>query len=110
MATSSSRREFLTRFIKPVAEAAGSVGGSPASLPEGVNILLKNESCIAWGRGVCNRCEEACPEDAIFFVGMMNPRLLEPRCTWCGLCVPVCPVDAIVIRPEAIPDLEAEGT
>lgn len=69
-------------------------------LPEGRDILLDPASCIAWGRGLCDRCERACPERAIIFVGMMNPRIHFDRCTLCGDCAPACPEDAIVLRPR----------
>ncbi len=109
MSFNGSRRKFLTRFIKPVTETVTQAkeDQSPA-LPDGVNILLKKDLCIAWGRGLCDRCNRVCPENALFFVGLMNPRIIDSRCTWCNLCVPVCPVDAIVVRPEAIPELETE--
>ena len=95
MAVNRSRRDFLTRFVKPVMQAKKA---SPA-FPDGVDIILLKEKCIAWGRGICDRCERVCPEMALLFVGMMNPRVIESRCTLCNLCVPVCPVDAIAIRP-----------
>jgi len=104
----SSRRDFLTRFIKPVTKAAAQAEENSPALPDGVNILLKTELCIAWGRGICDRCERVCAENAILFVGMMNPKILEARCTLCNLCAPVCPVDAIEVRPEAIPELHLE--
>jgi ferredoxin len=102
VAVDRSRRDFLTRLIKPVVQAES----IPPELPDGVNILLSKEKCIAWGRGICDRCERVCPENAVYFVGMMNPRVIETRCTYCNLCVPVCPVDAIVLRPEMIPERE----
>ncbi|MCP4571400.1 MAG: 4Fe-4S dicluster domain-containing protein [bacterium] len=69
-------------------------------LPAGQDILLDPAECVAWGRGLCDRCEKACPEQAIVFVGMMNPRIYHQRCTLCGDCGPVCPTDAIVLRPR----------
>ena len=69
-------------------------------LPAGRDIHLDRAECIAWGRGLCDLCEKACPEQAIIFVGMMNPRIHHQRCTLCGDCGPVCPTDAIVLRPH----------
>lgn len=69
-------------------------------LPPDQDIHLDSEACIAWGRGICVSCEHVCPERAIVFVGMMNPRLHLARCTLCGDCVPVCPTDAIVMRND----------
>ena len=51
-----------------------------------------------------HRCEDACEEHALFFVGLMNPRVLTDRCTLCADCVPVCPTAAITVRDtEKIP-------
>jgi len=88
--------------VKPVVQAKSAL---PA-LPDGVDILLLTDKCIAWGKGICDRCERVCTEDALLFVGMMNPRVIEARCTYCDLCVPACPVDAIVMRPGMTPERE----
>ncbi len=101
-----SRREFLTRFIKPVTQAKTT---SPA-FPDGVNILLLKDQCIAWGRGICDRCNHVCQPHALLFVGLMNPRVMQSRCTYCNLCVEACPVDAIVLRPGIIQESEDQPT
>ena len=101
--SSLSRREFLTGLFKP---GPGSAGPQVPDLPDGVDIALSRHDCVAWGRGICDRCEKACPEEAVYFVGMMNPRIIGSRCTFCGLCVPACPVAAIVMRPPADPERE----
>jgi len=68
--------------------------------PIAAEIELDRQLCVAWGRGICNDCVEPCPEDAILMVGLMHPRVIEDRCTRCGLCVPACPQGAIRIRPK----------
>ncbi len=106
MTFNSSRRNFLARFINPVKKVEAKEDENSLALPDGVNIVLKTDICIAWGRGLCDKCERVCPENALLFVGMMNPKIIHSRCTLCNLCVPVCPVEAIEIRPEALQELE----
>jgi|GEM_PF-2677478 len=93
-----SRRDLFRVFLNP---GIGDKSARRAALPDGVDILLDKEACTAWGRGICTRCREACGENAIYFAGMMNPRVLAHRCTLCGDCVPVCPQDAITVRDGA---------
>jgi len=92
-----SRRDLLRGLVSP---SYWDERHAARRLPPGQDILLDQDDCIAWGRGLCDRCEVACPEQAILFVGMMNPRIHGGRCTLCGDCVPVCPTDAIVLRPR----------
>ena len=49
----------------------------------------------------CHLCLPACPVDAI--VGSLHQRhvVLTNACTGCGLCLPVCPVQCITIHPRA---------
>jgi len=103
---SYTRRELLQRIFKPAFWTGSSSGPVPEqSAPEfvqGQDILLQRNLCIAWGKGVCDRCDGVCPDDAIIFVGMLHPRIIPGRCTLCGNCVPICPTEAIAIRPGAV--------
>ncbi len=98
---SLSRRDVLRGMVSP---SYWNERRAEQRLPEGQDILLDKEMCIAWGRGLCDRCERVCPEQAIIFVGMMNPRVHPGRCTLCGDCAPVCPTEAIVLRPQPSPN------
>jgi ferredoxin len=102
-----NRRDLLKGFLK---SDFWDKPRKPAVLPDGVDILLDKDACIAWGKGICTLCQDACSEHALFFVGMMNPRVLTDRCTLCADCVPVCPTAAIIVRTEKIPDQTGENS
>ena len=95
-----SRRDLFRGFLKP---DVWDKSPKRTALPDGVDILRDKDACIAWGKGICTRCQDVCEEHALFFVGMMNPRVLTSRCTLCGDCVPVCPTNAIIMRDPAQP-------
>lgn len=59
-----------------------------------------NENCI---RCKFTDCVEVCPVDC-FYVGQ-NMIVIDPdECIDCGLCVPECPIEAIV--PDTVPGSE----
>jgi len=98
-----TRRELLKGIFKPAYWKGADSEPAPVpalpEFPDGQDIVLQQELCIAWGKGVCDKCDAACDENAILFVGMLHPRLILQRCTLCGDCIPVCPTRAIAIRP-----------
>ena len=40
----------------------------------------------------------ACPTDAIVGSNKFMHTVVEPHCTGCELCIPVCPVDCIALE------------
>ncbi len=60
-------------------------------------IHLDFNTCLAWNGTICQSCEDACPEEAIFFNNMKNPNIRKDVCTSCGFCILVCPVGSIQI-------------
>ncbi len=49
----------------------------------------------------CALCLPACPVDAIIGAPRFMHTVIEAQCTGCGLCIPPCPVDCIELKPPA---------
>ena len=49
----------------------------------------------------CTLCIPACPVDAIVGAQQFTHTIIESECTGCELCLPPCPVDCIVLIPVA---------
>jgi len=47
----------------------------------------------------CALCLPACPVDAIVGAPRLMHTVIEAQCTGCELCLPPCPVDCIELRP-----------
>ena len=54
--------------------------------------------CLSWQKTMCFSCKDACMDDAIEFLGLFRPEILYDKCTSCGLCVGVCPTNAIKVE------------
>jgi len=59
---------------------------------------LSTKSCIAWNSVVCYSCADVCDVRAIKFFGMFKPTVNIESCTGCGMCLHVCPSNAIHMR------------
>jgi len=52
-------------------------------------------ACMAWHQSLCNSCLDACEPRAILFLGLFRPEIETDTCIGCGMCVGICPSDAI---------------
>lgn len=76
--------------------------------PDNIPWLLKaviDDSCITYQGVICRSCAEQCDARAIVF-GLVagcvpRPELTDSKCTGCGACVSICPVNAISITTPA---------
>jgi len=55
----------------------------------------------------CALCLPACPVDAIVGAARFTHTVIESDCTGCKLCIAPCPVDCIVMRPPTTPAARA---
>jgi len=57
-------------------------------------------SCMAWHQSLCNSCLDACEPRAILFLGLFRPHIEMDACNGCGMCIGICPSNAIAIKRE----------
>ncbi len=63
-----------------------------------VEMIINMQKCLAWNKTVCFSCQDICEENAIEYKGLFNPLINLDKCTSCGFCIGVCPVDAIATK------------
>lgn len=70
-----------------------------------------NAQCFPMQGIECRSCAEACEVNAISFAFGANrlatPQLSAEACTGCGVCLSICPADAIAITTISPPDRSA---
>lgn len=61
---------------------------------------ISQSRCIAWQGGFCQRCLDECPpaQEAIALQDFEKPAVDEERCSGCGACEHICPVEPAAIR------------
>jgi Na+-translocating ferredoxin:NAD+ oxidoreductase subunit B len=68
--------------------------------PEFGSVAIAGVAVVDEARCIgCALCLPACPVDAIVGAPRFMHTVIEAHCTGCGLCVPPCPVDCIEMRP-----------
>lgn len=66
--------------------------------------IVDEARCITYGGQACTACKEHCPmEGALVFDEAGKLRVVDEKCTGCGLCEHYCPTEpqAIRVRPRA---------
>jgi ferredoxin len=117
---SISRKDFFKQGLfslgKTALDIAGTLKGDtvaaaavviPDTVPSGEarpDMVAEpfNERCLARNCG-CFACMERCQSQAIMVIPGEGIRIDEARCTGCGTCEYVCPVNpkAVILTPKA---------
>jgi Na+-translocating ferredoxin:NAD+ oxidoreductase RNF subunit RnfB len=63
------------------------------------SLILGGQKECKYGCLTYGTCVKACPYDAIEMTGDGFPRVIEEKCTACGICVNVCPKKLFVLIP-----------
>jgi len=63
------------------------------------SLLLGGQKECAYGCLTHGTCAKACPFGAIVMTGDGIPRIIEEKCTACGVCVNVCPKNLFSLIP-----------
>ena len=64
------------------------------------SLLLGGQKECKYGCLTYGTCVKACPYDAIEMTGDSFPRVIEDKCTACGVCVHVCPKKLYTLIPH----------
>ena len=81
----AGRRSFLS----------GQFGG------EGLAVVDRG-TCMAWNGVICISCRAVCEEQAITVDRQQRPTIVEAACTGCGVCIDLCPSQAIRIPGQGL--------
>lgn len=62
---------------------------------------IRTQTCLAWNSTTCTVCHEQCPVEGAIVMESGKPRVIEDRCTGCGVCRFVCPApeNAVLLMP-----------
>jgi ferredoxin len=52
---------------------------------------LRQDTCLAWLSGTCNRCFDVCPANAVDEAVPYHPMVNQSKCIGCAQCFDVCP-------------------
>jgi ferredoxin-type protein NapF len=74
----------------------------PGEPPWSLAAFIQQDACLASRKVECRRCADPCASGAIRIRprvgGFSVPEIDINRCSGCGACYPVCPVQAISLR------------
>lgn len=85
-------------FCGDCAEACPSIESYDRELASIGNLQLNTSSCLAWNGVFCMSCIGKCGVRALQMDERRRPVMQDNVCTSCGMCIQVCPVNALNIQ------------
>ncbi len=86
-------------FCRACVDACPMDLGESADAAVGIgDAKLNTSACLAWNGVICLSCKFICNARAIRFDRVNRPAIDVDICTGCGMCVTVCPENAIAIE------------
>jgi ferredoxin-type protein NapF len=76
------------------------VAGDDAAAPTLGTARLERGRCLNWQGVICRSCLGACPVQALQQDRHRRVIVTADRCTGCGMCIAICPADALVVAPR----------
>ncbi len=104
---SLSRRDLIHRFFRPIksgGQKARSAFSRPATVGAESVAVIQGRFCLAYQEEFCTVCYERCPVPGAIRLDDALPRVVEEKCTGCGICHDVCPApqNAILRIPRRV--------
>lgn len=105
---SLSRRALLSAVF-PIASGDAPSTPSVDERPPVASVSTTN-ICVERHGVTCRRCAEVCDHSAIRILAREGQGAVidAAACTGCGDCVPICPVEAIIMVPRERVELASE--
>lgn len=87
-------------FCKKCAIACSDKGVLNSNLESKIDAIvnIKTVNCLSWNNTMCFTCKDGCDFNAIKFFGAFRPTIDVQTCTSCGMCINLCPTNAIEIK------------
>jgi len=85
-------------FCGDCAEACPSIESYDRELASIGNLQLNTSSCLAWNGVFCMSCIGKCDARALQMDERRRLVMQDNVCTGCGMCIQVCPVNALSIQ------------
>jgi len=85
-------------FCGDCAEACPSIESYERDLACIGNLQLNKESCLAWNGVFCMSCIGKCDARALQMDERRRMVMKDSLCTGCGMCIQVCPTNALHIQ------------